>query len=387
MNGHIRKRKTKSGHTWQVIIDVGVDSKGKRKRIFKSVKGNKKEAEKLLTKLLNEMDTGMYIEESKITLKDYLKDWLKTYVEVNLSPTTLDGYRYNIELHIIPYIGDIPLQQLKPMHIQKLYQTLLKEGRRDGKGGLSAKSVRYVHRNLREALEHALKMEMINRNVADLVTLPKVKAYQVSVYDEDEVLTLLEKARGTDLEVPITLAVILGLRRGEMLGLKWADVDFKNHIFVIRNNLVDTSQGLILKSPKSQKGSRIIDIPETLAQLLKRHKKSQLKNKLQLGGHYQDNDLVCCSNDGSFIPPKYFSQKFSRFLVRNDLKKIRLHDLRHTNATLMLKYGVPAKLASQRLGHSSVGITLDLYSHVIGDMQQEVSDKIEAGILQKIYPG
>lgn len=377
MGGHIRKRVNKKGTTWQIIIEDGLDNKGRRKRVFKAKFGTKKEAEQELRKMLEAKEQGISIKPQHITLAEYLRNWFKNYVEVNLAPTTADGYRYNIEKHIILYIGTAKIQELRPDQIRGLYDKLQEKG-------LSAKSIRYVHRNLRQALQEAVDMKMIAQNPAASIKLPKVKKYRSEVYNESEIRTLLEKIRGTDMELPITLDVVFGLRRGELLALKWSNIDFKERKLAVVGNLISTSRGTMLRETKTESSRRIIDIPESIIGILLRHKEEQQKNKTMLGEKYIDLDLVCCHGDGRFINPKYFSNKFRKFLDRKGLKKIRLHDIRHSNATLMLTYGVPVKIAAQRLGHSSVSVTLDIYSHVLQEMQNEVTEKIECGILRQI---
>jgi integrase len=382
--GNIRKRVYKSGTTWQIIIELGIDENGKRKRMFKSTHGTRKEAEKEMQKMLNELDGGTFVKDTKITVASYLRNWIKIYVEPNLAPTTIDGYRSNVENYIIPRIGTILLQKLSPMHLHDMYLKLLDNGRLDGRGGLSPTTIRAIHRTLGKALDQALRMEQIKRNVSALVTIPKLKKYKAEVYDEAEIINLLNIAKGTEMEVPITLGATLGLRRGEILGLKWSDINLKEGKITINNNLVSTSSGAVFTTPKTDKSCRTLELSEGILNLLKKHRLSQKENKLKLGDAYKDNDLVCCYADGSLYQPKNFSKKFAWFLKSKGLKHIRLHDLRHSNATLMLTYGIPAKVASERLGHSSIGITLDLYSHVTSSMQKEVSDKIENGIFNRL---
>lgn len=384
MNGHIRKRINKTGVTWQIIIEQGFDEEGNRKRTCKTVQGTKKEAQKIMTKMLNELNTGLYIEPVKITLSKYLKDWLETYVKPNLSPTTVGGYKTNIERHIIPNIGHIPIQQLQPVQIKKMYDKLSSTKAGNNKEGLSAKSIRYIHVNLREALQHAFKMQLIERNPADFVTIPKVKKYHAEVYDEQEVVGLLQKAKGSILEVPICLAVGVGLRRGEILGLKWQSIDFDNKRLKVESNLIYAEKELIFHEPKTESGLRTVSIPDEIIEILKKHRIKQKEYKLMFGTEYKNMDIVCCNEDGSPIIPGNLSHRFARFLKRNKLKHIRFHDLRHTNASLMLKYGVPAKVASSRLGHSGIGITLDLYSHIYTEVENEAANKINSGIFGKV---
>ncbi|MGB7605896.1 MAG: site-specific integrase [Lutisporaceae bacterium] len=382
-SGHIRKRPTKkSENRWQIVIELGYDPSGKRQRIFKTVEGTKKDASAAMTEMLNELNKGTYIEPSKMTLTQYLRDWLQTYA-VNLSPTTVAGYTVNIENHIIPYLGHVLMQQIQSIQVQKMYEYFLRKPLRNDKIGLSPRSIKYIHTTLHEALSHAVRMQIIVRNVTDFVTTPKQKKYRSTAYEEEQALELLEISKGTDMEAPITLALGLGLRRGELLGLKWHDIDFKNKQVRIINNLIYANKKLEFKDPKSESGIRTLEMPEGMIAILKRHQLKQKEYRLFYGSEYQENDLVCCYEDGQPYIPGTFSTKFTRFLSRNNLPKIRLHDLRHTNASLMLQYGVPAKVASQRLGHSTIGITMDLYSHVIGDMQKDAASKINIGIFQK----
>ncbi len=381
MAAHVERHRLKNGKAcWRVVVEQGFGPDGKRKRIYRTVQGTKRDAEALMAKLLSELNTGSYIEPSKLTVTEYLRDWMNSYVRPNLSPTTADSYNINVEKHLIPRIGHILLQQLKPLHVQKLYNDLLSNGRTDGTGGLSAKSVLYIHRNLHESLEHAFKMQLVPRNVTALVNLPKAKKYQAEVYSTEELQQLLEVAQGTDMELPIYLAVCLGLRRGEILGLLWSDVNITGKKITINNNLVQTTKGNINKAPKSASSSRTIDLPDGLIPILERHIALQAENRHKLGSGYHSGNYVYCQADGSPYCPGYLSKKFNAFLKKRKLKQIRLHDLRHSHATLMLACGIPAKVASERLGHSNIAVTLDLYSHVLDSMQKEAAEKINSGI-------
>lgn len=381
-SGHIRKRQYKSGVSWQIIIENGVDNKGIRKRIYKSVKGTKKEAQKVMTKMLNELNTGTYIEPTKTSVSEYLKEWMKTYIEPNLSPTTIVGYKANVYGHIIPHLGNIPIQNLNAIEIQKFYNKLSKEENPRTKKPLSARTIEHIHANLNSALKQAVKLGIIEKNPIEAVVKPKVKEYKADVYDEDEVKKLLTYVKETRLEVPVSLGVGLGLRRGEVLGLKWSSIDFENKKIKIESNLVYVNKEFIFKSPKSSAGERTLIVPDAIIEMLKKHKKVQNVNRLALGSEYQHNQLVCCEPDGRPIIPGSFSNRFTEFLKQHNLKQIRFHDLRHTHASLLLKYGVAAKVASTRLGHSSIGITLDLYSHIYNEVEVEAANKIESGIFQ-----
>lgn len=376
MTGNIRKRITSKGVSYQLVLEKGIDARGKRQREYFTYP-TKKEAEKAKSEKLDQLNKGTYIQPTKITIKNLLDEWVEVYVKPQLAPSTLRGYLVNINNHIIPYIGNILLQQLTPINVQEMYTKLEKKK-------LSPRSIKYVHTTLREALQYAFKMQMIPRNVCDFVSTPKQIKYKAQVYDQEEVKQLLTLCQNTNMEVPITLAVGIGLRRGEVLGLKWSDVDFKNGYLTVQTNLVSIKGKLIFSTPKTSAGNRTIAIPEYIIILLKKHKLEQSKNRFALGNSYNNHDLVCCKEDGNPINPSNFSQKFNRFLSKTNLKHIRFHDLRHTCATLMLTYGIPAKVASQRLGHSNISITLDTYSHVLNEVEQQVATTFDKKLFSKL---
>lgn len=377
MTGHIRKRTTKSGNSWQVILDKGVDSKGKRLREYITVNGTKKEAQAILTEKISQYNRGSYIEPTQMTVEDCIRQWMKVYALPRLAPSTINGYRVNFENHTIPYIGNIKLQKLTPVQIQDMFTALADKG-------LNPRSVKYVHTTLREVLQYAYKMQLVSQNVADFVSPPKQQKYRATVYTEEEAIRLLQCAAGTDMEMPLNLAVGLGLRRGELLALQWKDIDFQNQTIAICRNLVCINKEFRFDKTKTESGNRTLLLSQSLLDKLKRYKKAQTETQLFLGKEYENNDLICCRQDGKPYHTGSFSHKFSEFLKRHELRHIRLHDLRHTNATLMLQYGVPAKIASERLGHSGIAITLDTYSHVSPEMQSDASRKLEQGVFDKI---
>ena len=369
MNGHIRKRETQQGVSWQVILDRGEDNNGKRLRNYYTF-STKKEAQAALNGKIAEYNKGAYIEPSRMTVKECAEEWMKVQVCPRLAANTIHGYAVNLERHTIPYIGNIPVQKLTATMIQEMYQKLEEKG-------LSPRSIRYVHTTLHEALNYAYRMQIISKNPAEFVSVPKQQKYEAQVYDKKEVGQLLEAAKGTSLDMPIRLAVGLGLRRGELLALQWEDVDFEENTVYVHRNLTCINNQYLFGEPKTKSGIRKLSAPPSLMEALKHHKVRQMENKLAFGKDYQDNHLICCRPDGKPIHTATFSQEFNRFLKSHGLKHIRLHDLRHTNATLMLQMGVPAKVASERLGHANISITLDTYTHVVKELNQEAAEKLE----------
>lgn len=374
MRGHIKKR----GENWSVIVELPKDTiAGKRKQKWYTVKGNKKDAETFLTEKLRELDTGLLIDTKKMTLEEYLDYWIVEACENRLKTTTLEGYKHNIEKHIKPILGHILLDKLTPLHLQQLYKDRLEHGKLTGEGGLSNKSVLAIHRILHRALEQAVKWQLIIRNVADCVEPPKPQKYQAKFLDEKQVIKLQEISKDTYLYIPILIAIYTGMRRGEILGLMWQDIDLDKGMVKIAHSLNSTKNGLELSTPKTNKSIRNIAIPKIVVKELKRHKIVQKQNKLKYGNSYQDSDMVCTLENGKMINPKNLSRDFHRMLENNNLPVVRFHDLRHSHASLLVKLGVQPKVISERLGHSNISITMDLYSHVYSETDKKVANMFE----------
>lgn len=372
MRGSVVKR----GKKYSIVIFMGTDENGKKKQKWMSGFNTKKEAEKGLNRVLYEIDNNTFVNTDKILLRDYMNDWFENHVLNNLKKTTSDGYKNIIDKRINVHLGHIPLSKLKPIQIQNFYDKQLREGRADGNGGLSATTVIQTHRVLRKALNRAEKLQVIGRNPADFVELPKKQKYYAQILYEEDIPEFLDAFRDMDIFVAVMLALTLGLRRGEVLGLRWEDVDYKNNTISINQTITHGKNGLIFTTPKTESSRRTILVSEKLIELLKEHRKEQEALRKFFGRAYLENDLVNCREDGSPITPSALSHKFTTRLKSKGLKHIRFHDLRHTNATLMLKHNISAKVASSRLGHSTIGITMDLYSHVIKSMEKEVVNLI-----------
>lgn len=374
MRGNIRQR---AKNSWTITIELPKDEiTNRRKQKYYTVKGNKKEAEKFLTEKLRELDTGLLINTKKMKFGEYLDYWRdKTFN--NLEITTKEGYIQKIDKHIKPYLANILLENLKPLHLQNFYEEKLKNGKLDGKGGLSARTVLALHRIIHSALEQAVKWQLVIRNVAEAVEPPKAKRYKANFLTDKQTEELITTAQNTDIYIPIMIAIFTGARRGEILGLNWDNVDLEKGTIKIVDNLCATKNGLIIKQPKTDSGIRTIAISESLVKILKKHKISQIKNKIRLGKKYEEHNMVCCYGDGHLFNPKRFSAKFNELLQKNNLPMVRFHDLRHSHASLLVKMGVQPKEISSRLGHSNIGITMDLYSHLYEETDREVANMFE----------
>ena len=377
MRGHIKKRAKDS---WSIVIDLGRDSAGKRKQKWHTVKGTKKDAQAELSRLLNELNTGEYVEPSRMLVSEYLKRWLKDYAEPNVSPKTSERYAQIIRDNINPALGNYQLSKLKPLHIQSFYTDCLTSGRKDGKGGLAAQTVLHFHRLLRKAFLQAVKWQLLARNPVDAVEPPRPQRTEMNAINETETALLLDRLAGSALFPPVLFAVTTGLRRGELLALRWKDVDLEEGRITVNQSLEQTKAGLRFKTPKTERSRRQVPLPSVTVELLKEHKRKQNEERLRLGLVYHNADLVFPRPDGSAMAPDSFSTNFAAFIRRSGLKHIRFHDLRHSHATQLLLQGVHPKIVSERLGHSNIGITLDTYSHVLPGMQEDAVLKIDASL-------
>lgn len=353
--GNIRER---SKGSYTITIPLTNDPvSNKRRRKYYTFKGTKKDAEKFLTEKLRELDQGLIAENSNMPLKQYLDFWLETSCKQALSINTYEEYELKINKHIKPYLGNIMLDKLKPLQIQNFYTVKLEEG-------LSERTIISFHKIIHRALEQALKWQLVPNNVSNGVEKPKAKKKKIEFLNEKEINTLLKISKETRLYIPILLGVYTGMRRGEILGLTWDNIDLKNNSIKIEKTLSSTKKGLVFTDTKTETSKRTIAIPKELSQILKKKQVEQLKNKIRLGNLYKDNNLVCCKDSGDFINPKNFSRDFHNLLKTNNLKMIRFHDLRHSHASLLVKLGIHPKEISTRLGHSDIGITMNLYSHI-----------------------
>ncbi len=375
MRGHIVKRGKDS---YSIKISVGKDAiTGKYKCQWVTVRGTKKEAEKRLSEMLNQLDNGTFMKPGKTTLTEYLEKWLTDYAKPNLSPRGFERYAGIIRQHLISALGNITLTQLKPEHLQQHYTAMLNNG-------LSAGTVRYHHAVLHVALQTAVKWGLVSRNVADAVDPPRIHRNEMQTWSEDEVSRFLEASKGSPYYELFFTALFTGMRRSELLGLAWQNVDFIFSQIYVNRSLHHLKDGsYVFTEPKSAKSRRTIALSPSAILLLHGYKEKQKLERTMLGIPLKDSDLVFSKVEGKPLRPNTITRAFEVLAAHCGLPVIRLHDARHTHASLMLKQGVHPKIVQERLGHASIQMTLDTYSHVAPGLQQAAANKFDDIVLSK----
>jgi integrase len=350
------------------------------------VKGTKKAAQRELRKRLNAIDEGRHVDAGKLTVAKYLERWLADYARSAVAPKTYERWSQLLGNHVTPYIGGTMLAKLQPLEIQGVYTKLLTEGRRDGKGGLAPRTVHHVHRALSQALQQAVKWRLLAINPAESVEAPTVEDAEIQVLTQEEIATVLKAAEGTKLYMPVLLAVTTGMRRGEVLGLRWSDVNLDAAELKVEQTLEQTEgSGLRFKAPKTKRSRRAITLPAFTVNALKRHRAEQAEERLALGIGGDSDGLVFTRYDGATVNPRNFSKEFSRMMKATGVGKTTFHGLRHTHITHLLRAGEHVKVVSERAGHASIAITLQIYGHAIPGMQRDLADRMDAslrGVLQ-----
>jgi integrase len=342
---------------------------GKRKSFYAKTR---QEAAKMLVAAVKDRDAGLPVVGDKQTLGHYLASWLDT-VRPNLKPKTFRSYEQLTRVHVLPTIGAIPLSKLSAQQLQLLYARRLE-------AGSSTTTVQHVHAVLHRALESAFRLGLVQRNVSDLVDPPRMRHHEMRVLTPAQVRTLLDAARGDRLEALYVLALATGMRQGELLALRWEDVDLDGGALQVRATLQHVSGGgFTFAPPKTRRSRRKVVLPVAALDALRQHRVRQADERANLRSGWDDLGLVFANRLGRPLDGIHvLRRELHPLLRRAGLPLIRFHDLRHTAATLLLGRGVNPKVVSELLGHSQVSITLDVYSHVLPDMQQHAAAVMDA---------
>src|SRR5262245_17214599 len=370
MRGHVHRR----GSTWTYVVDVGRDpASGRRRQRTKGGFHTKRDAERALAELVRTLDDGTYVARDPQTVAEWIDRWLET-MRPKIRESTWRDYRNGLR-RVKAGLGQVQLQSLRPLDIEELYASLLQEGRRYG-GGLAPKTVRNIHIALRRSLADAQRFGLVSRNAAALVKPPAPTRAELSTWTADELRTFLAAVADDRLMPAYRLFASTGMRRGEVLGLRWSDVDLDKARLTVNRSLTVVDDDLVWSSPKTQRSRRTLSLDPVTVAVLRAHRTRQVEEKLAAGPGWIDGDLVFCNELGEPLHPDRFTRAFGAAVRRSGLPAIRLHDLRHTWATLALQAGIHPKVVSERLGHATTGITLDIYCHVQPELDAQAATTV-----------
>jgi integrase len=367
MRGYVVTR----GERFYAVVYEGVDPiTGRERRRWHAAGKDRTAAERLAVVLAAE--ANMSERSAGLSLARYLLETWLPAKQLNLRPSTWNGYRNLITLHVVPHIGRLPLRRLRSHHLETLYAELLTNGRRDGKGGLDPKTVLEVHVIVHKALRDACRRGLVVRNVAAEAEAPKRRrpTDELRAWTAQQLHAFLDTARTERLFPAFWLAANTGMRRGELLGLRWGDIDLAGGHLSINRALISVGYQLHESCGKTRNSRRWVDLDDVTVAVLHRWRDTLAD---ELGRAPCDDDYVFCGSDGHPVHPDRFTQIFARLVTAAPVPRLRLHDLRHTHATLLLKAGVPIKVVSERLGHATPGFTMATYQHVLPGMQAEAA--------------
>ncbi len=362
---------TQRGDKYRVCFDYGVDRSGKRVRKYRTF-DTKRDATRAFNEHKVKMDKGTQVMPSEYTFAQWLDYWYDNIIVPQIEQTTAYGYRGMIENYLKPQLGEIRLQKLSARDIQQYYTWLMDEK------GLSPNTVIKHHNLLTNTLNAAERQEYITKNPMRAVSPPKKRQREAKFYTPEQLGILLAKAVGTRLELPVYICAYLGLRRGELCGLRWSDVDLGHQTITIENTRTQAGKKEIEKGTKTASSTRTLSLPETLCDMLKAAKEHQQACRAEYKNAYDDNDYVVVMEDGRPFRPNYLSELFGKFLEDNDLPKIVLHELRHTFASLSNQAGIPAYNIGKALGHSTPATTQKIYTHLLDQTHTQAVEGVAA---------
>lgn len=368
--------------TWRVRWEEPPDpATGKRRQLQKGGFRTRRDAEAALRDILGQMDRGAYVSPTRQSVGQFFEEWL-TAIRSTVRATTWETYGILARAHVIPRIGALPLSQLGPEHLNRLYSDLLAHGRRDGRGGLSRRTVRFVHTVIHRALKDACRWGRLARNAAEVADPPAQERNPMKVWDSVQLRHFFDAVRNDRLYALWLLAGTTGMRRGELLGLRWEDLDFDVGYARVRQTVVLVGNRPSFSEPKTKRGRRVIPLPLETVAALRSHRKAQNEERLRLGQAYKDSGLVFVHVDGRVISPRLLSDWFERQASAAGLPRIRLHDLRHSFATGALAAGVSLWAVADILGHASTAITDEVYRHELPPALRDATERVARRIFE-----
>jgi integrase len=370
MRGHIEQR---SPGSWRIQASGGFTDAGRRVRISRTVRGSRRDAERALTTLLHDVDTGQAVVDGKTALSAYLADKWLPHMRTQVRAKTWQRYEGAVRLHVVPTIGRVRLAQLRPTHVQRVLDQMTETG-------CSPASVHKTYRVLASALAQAVRWRILAVNPSTGVRPPRDERRELAVPNAAQVRKLLDAAAGGPYELPLLLAATTGMRRGELLGLRWSSVDVDAGSLTVTTTLQRVRGETVFVSPKTERSRRKISLPAITVDALKRHRKEQAERRLFLGAAWCDLGLVVDRGDGEHMDPDTLSAGFRRAAKAAGLEGARLHNLRHAYATTLLAAGVNVKVVSEALGHARTAFTMDVYAHVLPTMGEQAASAIQAAL-------
>src|SRR5262245_30907054 len=363
MRGHIRRRGKAS---WELKYDIAnVREDGQRRTQYRSFKGTKAQAQSELAKLLVAVDEGAHVEASKVSVGQHVLSRLAQWKgSGRISPKTAERYEQLIRAQLIPFLGRVPLQRLKSRDVEACHTTLMTKGRQDGAGGVSARTISHVHKILSKALKEGVRHGMVVRNVATEEPPPRVEAEKMKILSAAQIKELMAELAGQPMYAPAVTALFTGVRRGELLALRWDDVDLERKTMRVHASLEETKAGLRFKGTKTKSGERELTLPDIVISTLRDHRKAQLELRMKLGlGKMPANALVFSTPEGEPLQPNSFSFAWKDVAIELNLD-VSFHALRHTHASQLIDAGIDVVTIAHRLGHASPTITLSVYAHL-----------------------
>ena len=366
MKGHIQKR---GPNSYRLVYELPRDAVDRRRQGRQTVHGNKRDADAKLREIMMGLDKGVYLTPTTETLGAFLERWLGTYAATATSKRTQQDYKSIVNRYLVPNLGMIPLASLRPEHVQGRYAELQSNG-------LSDMTVLHTHRLLKQALAHAVKWQVMTRNVCDMVDPPRPQRKEMVALDKIGVGRLFKASETSLFHDLFFFAVYTGVRRSELLALRWENVDLEHgRVHVVAGLHRINGEGIRLLPTKTSRSRRSISLSHEVVECLRQIQGSQLVKRVELGPVWTDTGFVFTDEAGRPLDPGRVSKEFARVRKQAGLNGVRFHDLRHTHASLMLQANVHPKVVSERLGHSSVMITLDTYSHILPGLQEEAAEK------------
>lgn len=359
-------------HSWSFRVDVGKDpATGKRRQVYKSGFPTKKAAELAKAEFLTKVKKEGYFTPTNELMETFLYKWLYTVYKHEVQATTFERVESTVKNHLLPAFAHYQIVDIKTYDIQQFISLKVKEG-------LSPATIKVRKNTLSKAFQTAIDWDLILKNPAERVKCPAIEKKEKDTWNPEEVKKFLTVCDELRWKVAFSLAIHTGMRRGEILALKWNNVNFEKQTVKIEESLAYTKeQGLYFKAPKTTNSIREVVIPASLISLLKELQYEQKKMKIRMGNVFHSHNLVISTIDGKPVHPRNFARSFEGLIKKAGINRISLHGLRHTNATILMKQGVNPKIVSERLGHANVGITLDIYSHTDLEMQHETVAKLE----------